>query len=93
MADSIDLDHDAPCDDEAPTHLQRIQRVQLHPSFDPRRLPTQRRLAVVRPFAAPASDPDLTPLDRRGGVGIGWVTTFIAAAYLSILAAIVLAMR
>jgi hypothetical protein len=91
VADSTD--HDAPVDDEAPTAHERVARVQLHPKLDPRCIPTQRRLAVVRSLAAPASDPDLPPLDRRGGVGIGWVTTFIAAAYLSILVAIVLAMR
>ena len=65
MPDSIDPD--APCDDEAPTRLQRLERVQLHPKFDPRRLPTQRRLAVMRPLEAPAEDLDPPPRSRRGG--------------------------
>jgi hypothetical protein len=89
VVDSID----APEDDEAPTRLQRPPRVQLHPKLDPRRIPTQRRLAVVRPIAAPPGDPDLPPLSRRGGVSLTWVVAFIAAAYLSILFAVISALR
>lgn len=92
MADSTE--HDAPTDDEAPTRLQQVvPRVQLHPKLDPRRIPTQRRLAVVRSLAAPPGDPDLPPLPRRGGVSLAWVVVFIAAAYLSILVAAFLAVR
>ena len=91
MPDSIDPD--SPCDDEAPTRLQRPKRVQLHPKLDPRRLPTQRRLAVVRALAAPAEDLELPPRSRRGGVPLAWVTAFIAVAYLSVLVAAILASR
>ena len=91
MPDSIDPD--APCDDEAPTRLQRSKRVQLHPKFDPRCLPTQRRLAVVRALEAPAEDLDPPPRSRRGGVTLAWVTAFIAVSYLSILVAALLALR
>jgi hypothetical protein len=87
------IDPDAPCDDEAPTRLRRLERVQLHPKFDPRRLPTQRRLAVVRALAAPAEDLELPPRSRRGGVKLAWVAAFIAVAYLSILVAVTLALR
>ena len=88
------IDPDAPCDDEAPTRLQRARkRVQLHPKFDPRCIPTQRRLAVVRALAAPAEDLELPPRSRRGGVKLAWVAAFIAVAYLSILVAAILALR
>lgn len=89
MADPID----ASDDDEVPTRLERPPRVQLHPKLDPRRIPTQRRLAVVRPLALPPGDPDLPPISRRGGVALAWVAVFIAAAYLSILVAVVSALR
>ncbi len=91
MPDSIDPD--APCDDEAPTRHQRAERVQLHAKMDPRRIPTQRRLAVVRALAVPAEAPELHPPDRRGGVALAWVAAFIAVAYLSILVAVILALR
>jgi hypothetical protein len=87
------IDPDAPCDDEAPTRLQRPKRVQLHPKFDPRCLPTQRRLAVVRALAAPDEDLAPPPRSRRSGVQLAWVTAFIAIAYLSILVAAILALR
>lgn len=87
------IDPDAPCDDEAPTRLQRLKRVQLHPKLDPRCIPTQRRLAVVRALAAPAEDLELPPRSRRGGVSLAWVAAFIAVAYLSILVAVILALR
>ena len=91
MPDSIDPD--APCDDEAPTRLQRPKRVQLHPKLDPRCLPTARRLAVVRALAAPAEDLDPPAQSQGGGVRLAWVTAFIAVAYLSILVAAILALR
>jgi hypothetical protein len=91
VSDSIDPD--APCDDEAPTRHQRPARVQLHAKLDPRRIPTQRRLLVVRALAAPAEAPERSLPDRRGGVGLAWVAAFIAVAYLSILVAVILALR
>lgn len=92
MADSSDQDAvDDDDDDEAPTRLLGAPRVQLHPKLDPRRIPTQKRLAVVRPLDEPAGDPDLPPLAPRGGVALGWVVVFIAAAYLAILLAALLA--
>ena len=91
MPDSIDPD--APCDDEAPTRLQRPKRVQLHPKLDPRCIPTQRRLAVVRALEAPAEDLEPPPRSRHGGVTLAGVTAFIAVAYLSILVAVFLAVR
>lgn len=87
------IDRHAPDDDDAPTRAQRPTRVLLHPKLDPRRIPTQRRLAVVRPLALPPGDPDLPPISRRGGVTLAWVAVFIAAAYLSILVAVVSALR
>lgn len=87
------IDPDAPGGDEAPTRHQRAARVQLHAKLDPRRIPTQRRLAVVRALAAPAEVPELGSPDRRGGVALAWVVAFIAVAYLSILAAVILALR
>lgn len=95
MPDPIDryaLDDDD-VDDEAPTQAQRTPRVLLHPRLDPRRIPTQRRLAVVRSITAPAADPDLAPGSTRGGVSLIWVVLFIAAAYLAILVAVALAVR
>jgi hypothetical protein len=80
-------------DDEAPTQAQRTPRVVLHPKLDPRRIPTQRRLAVVRSITAPAADPDLAPPSTRGGVSLTWVVLFISAAYIAILVAVVLAVR
>lgn len=91
MPDSIDPD--APCDDEAPTRLQRFKRVQLHPKLDPRCLPTARRLAVVRALAAPVEELEPPPRSRRGGVTLAWVAAFIAVAYLSIFVAVILALR
>jgi len=90
VADSSD--EDAVDDDEVPTRLQCVPRVQLHPKLDPRRIPTQRRLAVVRPLAAPPGDPDLPPLAPRGGIGLAWVIVFVVAAYLAILVAAILAL-
>jgi hypothetical protein len=87
------IDPHAPGDDEAPTRLQRAPRVQLHPKLDPRRIPTARRLAVVRPLAAAARDPELPPRAKRGGVSLARVVVFIAVAYLSILVAAFLAVR
>ena len=91
MADLFDRD-DSP-DDDAPTRLQRPPRVQLHPKLDPRKIPTLRRLAVVRSLAAPEAEPELPPLDRRGGIRLAWVVAFIAAAYASILLAVLFALR
>ncbi len=89
MADSSDQDEVD--DDEVPTRLRSVPRVQLHPKLDPRRIPTQRRLAVVRPLAAPAGDPDLPPLAPHRGIGLTWVVVFIVAAYLAVLVAALLA--
>lgn len=91
MADSIDAPHDD--EDDAPTRLARPLRVQLHPKLDPRRIPTQRRLAAVRSLAVPPGDPDLPPLSRHGGVGLTWVAAFVATSYVAILLAVVLALR
>lgn len=90
MSDSIDAPDD---DGDAPTRLDRLARVQLHPGLDPRRIPTQRRIPVVRSLAAPLGDSDLPPLSRRGGVRLAWVTVFIAVAYFAILLALVHALR
>ena len=94
MPDSIDAPHDDDDeDDDAPTRLDRPLRVQLHPKLDPRRIPTQRRMAAVRSLAVPPGDPDLPPLSRRAGVALAWVAAFVAVAYLAILLAVVLALR
>lgn len=91
MADSSDQGEVD--DDEVPTRLQRVLRVQLHPKLDPRRIPTQKRLAVVRPLAAPAGFLDLPPLAPRRGIGLTWVVVFLGAAYLAVLVAALLAVR
>lgn len=91
MADLFD--RDAPDDDDAPTRLQRPPRVQLHPKLDPRKIPTLRRVAVVRSLAAPAAAPEAPPLGRRGGISLAWVVVFIATAYAAILVALFLALR
>ncbi len=90
MADSSDQDEVN--EDEVPTRVQRAPRVQLHPKLDPRRIPTQRRLAVVRPLAAQAGDPHWPPPAPRGGIGLAWVVIFLVAAYLAILLAAILAL-
>ena len=87
------IDRHAPDDDDAPTRAQRPPRVLLHPKLDPRRIPTLRGIPVARLLAAPAGEPDSALLSRRGGVTLAWVTAFIAASYLAILVAVVLAMR
>ena len=92
MPDPIDR-HATDDDDDAPTRAQRPPRVLLHPKLDPRRIPTQRRLAVVRSLAAPADEPDLAPLSSHRGVSLTGVAIFIAAAYLAVLVAVALAVR
>lgn len=92
MPDSIDASPEDE-DDDAPTRLDRPLRVQLHPKLDPRRIPTQRRLAAVRSLAVPPGDPDLPPLSRRGGVSLAGVAAFVAVSYVAILLAVVLALR
>jgi hypothetical protein len=91
VPDSIDAPQDD--DDDAPTRHDRPLRVQLHPKLDPRRIPTQRRMAAVRSLALPPGDPDLPPLSRHRGVRLAWVAVFVAAAYVAILLAVVLALR
>lgn len=92
MPDPIDR-HAPDDDDDAPTRAQRPPRVLLHPKLDPRRIPTQRRLAVVRSLAAPADEPDLAPLSTRRGVSLAQVVVFVAAAYIATLVAVALAVR
>lgn len=89
MADPSDQDEVD--EDDVPTRLRHTPRVQLHPKLDPRRIATQRRLAVVRPLDAPAGDRDLPPLAPGRGIALAWVVVFIVAAYLAILVAAALA--
>ena len=86
-------DHDEPVDDDAPTRLLRVPRVQLHPKLDPRRIPTQRRLPPLRPEDLAVRDADLPPLSARRGIGLGVVIAFIIAAYLAVLVAVILSIR
>ncbi len=88
------IDRHAPDDeDDAPTRARLSARVLLHPRLDPRRIPTQRRLAVVRSLAAPAAEPDLAPPSTRAGVSLAGVVVFIAVAYVAVLVALALAVR